>query len=62
MKRSPFEVNYGLLYVGYVNKVDWGLYLRIRPRDWLRIFWSHPEADAIWYDVGPFAFFRIGRE
>lgn len=58
MTRSPFEVNYGLLSVFYIKKLGFGLYLRIRPRDWLRTFWNHPEADVLWYDVGPFAFFK----
>ena len=62
MSRSPFEKNYGLLSVFYNRKIDLGLYLRIRLRDWVRTFWAHPEADVIWYDIGPFAFFREGRD
>ena len=54
---SPFEQNYGLWFVFYIELLNWGLYFRIRPRDWFRTFWGHPEADVIWYDVGPFAFF-----
>lgn len=57
---SPFEQNYRLRRVFYSEWLDWGLYIRVRPRDWLRTFWGHPEADVIWYDVGPFAFFTAG--
>ena len=60
VKRTPFEINFRLLFVFYSQRLDFGLYLRISPKDWLRTFWSHPEADAIWYDVGPFAFFKTG--
>jgi hypothetical protein len=58
MKRTPFEKNYNLLSVFYIKKLRWGLYLHLKPRDWLRIFWRHPEADVLWYDIGPFAFYR----
>ena len=61
MARSPFDKNYGQLSLGYSQRHDWGLSLRIRPRDWFRTFWSHPEADVIWYCVGPFAFYTTGR-
>jgi hypothetical protein len=56
-KVSTFERNYGLRLIFYSELIDFGLYLRVRPRDWLRTFWGHYEADAIWYNVGPFAFF-----
>lgn len=55
---SPFEQNYSLRRAFYIRSLGFGLYWRIRPTDWLRIFWRHPEADVTWYDVGPFAFFR----
>lgn len=61
MRLSPFEKNFRMKSVFYNERADFGLYIRYNPKDWLRTFWSHPEADAIWYDVGPFAFFRTGR-
>lgn len=60
MARTPFEINYNLLYVGYSKKLDVGLYFRTTPKHWLRTFWNHPEADVLWYDIGPFAFFKRG--
>jgi hypothetical protein len=60
VKRTPFERNFNLKSVFYNKRLDLGLFFRTRPKDWLKTFWSHPEADVIWYDVGPFAFFRMG--
>jgi hypothetical protein len=57
--RSPFEKNYGLLFVFYSRKLDLGLYLRA-PRHWFRSFWGHAEADVIWYSFGPLDFYRVG--
>lgn len=58
--RTPFQKNYGLRLVFFSHRINWGLYIRLRPKDWLRTFWGHPEADVIWYEVGPFAFFTTG--
>lgn len=62
MTRTPFEKNYNLLHVFYSKTIDWGLHLRLKPRDWIRTFWDHPEADVIWYSVGPFSFYTEGRD
>ena len=59
-KRTPFEKNWRLLSLFWTERLDLGLMLRVSPRDWLRTFWSHPEADAIWYMIGPFAFYELG--
>jgi len=58
IKRTPFEINFHLLHVFYSKRLKFGLYLKTRPNSWLRFLWDHPEADVLWYDVGPFAFFR----
>jgi hypothetical protein len=58
--RTPFEKNYNLKFIFFNKKWDLGLYLRLRPKAWLRTFWGHPEADVIWYGIGPFDFFRTG--
>lgn len=60
--RLPFERNYGLLFLFYIHRIDWGVYLRLHPKSWLYNVWGCPEADVIWYDIGPFAFFTEGRD
>lgn len=59
---SPFEKNYRLKHIWYSHKLDWGLYVRLNFRHWFKCFWGHPEADVIWYDVGPLAFYTSGRD
>jgi hypothetical protein len=58
---TPFEKNYGVKLVFYNKRLDWGLFLKLNPIRWFQIFWGHPEADVIWYDVGPVSFFTCGR-
>ena len=54
---TPFEKNYGLKHIAYIRRFGWGLYLGIKPKNWFRISWAHPEADVIWYSIGPFEFY-----
>jgi len=49
---SPFERNYG------IRHIFGPVYLNVRFRDWLRLFWQHPEADVFWYCVGPITVLR----
>ncbi len=60
MKLTPFEKNYGLKHVFYNKTIDLGLYIKLRPRSWFRVCWAHPEADVLWYDIGPLAFYASG--
>ena len=57
---SPFEKNYSLFHIGYICRFDIGLYIKLKPSRWFRVCWGCPEADALWYDFGPFAFYRVG--
>lgn len=59
--RTPFEKRYGYKFLFYNETIDFGLYLRLRPSRWMKVFWGHPEADAIWFIIGPFAFFTAGK-
>lgn len=54
---TPFEKNYNMKHLFYSSRINLGLYFKLSR--WLSFFWHHPEADVFWYDVGPFAFYRV---